>query len=307
MFVGAGIGAYPNAIFHLMTHAFFKALLFLAAGIAIHAVVGEQDIRKLAGIGKLMPQTRAVFLVGSLALVGIFPFAGFFSKDSILSAALDRGTFGVIVYAAGMVGAFLTGLYTFRLFFIVFTGEPTPFAREHFHRHHGQEGPLSMRWTVGVLAALSLVGGLLQFAPLWHPLSTWLGPIERPLAEPTSWQEWSSSILAIAVGLAGIAVAWAIYAAGRARAPRALPLLERKFYWDELYDLLWYRSGDLVARGFYALVERPLVAGSLSALTAGFGVGSREVGRAQNGLVRSYVLALAGGLAVLAVVFLSVR
>jgi NADH-quinone oxidoreductase subunit L len=307
MFVGAGIGAYPNAIFHLMTHAFFKALLFLAAGIAIHAVVGEQDIRKLAGIGKLMPQTRAVFLVGSLALVGIFPFAGFFSKDSILSAALDRGTFGVIVYAAGMVGAFLTGLYTFRLFFIVFTGEPTPFAREHFHRHHGQEGPLSMRWTVGVLAALSLVGGLLQFAPLWHPLSTWLGPIERPLAEPTNWQEWGSSILAIAVGLAGIAVAWAICAAGRARAPRALPLLERKFYWDELYDLLWYRSGDLVARGFYALVERPLVAGSLSVLTAGFGVGSREVGRAQNGLVRSYVLALAGGLAVLAVVFLSVR
>jgi NADH-quinone oxidoreductase subunit L len=307
MFVGAGIGAYPNAIFHLMTHAFFKALLFLAAGIAIHAVVGEQDVRKLAGIGKLMPQTRAVFLVGSLALVGIFPFAGFFSKDSILSAALDHGAFGIVVYASGMVGAFLTGLYTFRLFFIVFTGEPTPFAREHFHQHHGKEGPLSMRWTVGVLAVLSLIGGLLQFAPLWHPLSTWLDPIERPLAEPTNWQEWGSSILAIAVGLAGIAVAWAIYAAGRARAPRTLPLLERKFYWDELYDLLWYRSGDLVARGFYALVERPLVAGSLSAVTASFGLGSREVGRAQNGLVRSYALALAGGLAVLAVVFLSVR
>jgi NADH-quinone oxidoreductase subunit L len=307
MFVGAGIGAYPNAIFHLMTHAFFKALLFLAAGIAIHAVVGEQDIRKLAGIGRLMPQTRAVFLIGSLALVGIFPFAGFFSKDSILAAALDRGTFGIIVYAAGMAGAFLTGLYTFRLFFIVFTGEPTPFAREHVHKHHGEEGPLSMRWTVGVLAALSLVGGALQFAPLWHPLSTWLDPIERPLAEPTNWQEWGSSIIAVAVGLAGIAVAWAIYAAGRARAPRALPLLERKFYWDELYDLLWYRSGDLAARGLYAIVERPLVAGSLSAVTSTFGLGSREVGRAQNGLVRSYALALAGGLAVLAVVFLSVR
>jgi len=307
MFVGAGIGAYPNAMFHLMTHAFFKALLFLAAGIVIHAVVGEQDIRKLAGIGKLLPQTRAVFLVGSLALVGIFPFAGFFSKDSILAAALDRGTFGLILYIAGMIGAFLTGLYTFRLFFIVFTGEPTPFAREHFHSHHGTEGPISMLWTVGVLGVLSLVGGLLQFAPIWHPLSTWLDPVDRPIAEPSSWQEWGSSILAVAVGLAGIAVAWAIYSRKRVQAPRALPLLQKKFYWDELYDALWYRSGDLVARGFYALVERPLIAGSLSALTTGAGLGSREVGRAQNGLVRSYALALAGGLAVLAVVFLSVR
>jgi NADH-quinone oxidoreductase subunit L len=254
-----------------------------------------------------MPQTRAVFLVGSLALVGIFPFAGFFSKDSILAAALDRGTFGLILYIAGMIGAFLTGLYTFRLFFIVFTGEPTPFAREHFHKHHGNEGPISMRWTVGTLGVLSLVGGLLQFAPIWHPLSTWLDPVDRALAEPTNWQEWGSSILAIAVGLAGIAVAWAIYSEKRAKAPRALPLLQKKFYWDELYDALWYRSGDLLARGFYALVERPLIAGSLSALTSGAGLGSREVGRAQNGLVRSYALALTGGLAVLAVVFLSVR
>src|SRR5207248_6474014 len=116
MFVGAGLGAYPNAMFHLMTHAFFKALLFLAAGIAIHAVVGEQDIRKLAGIGRLMPFTKWVFLIGSLALVGIFPFAGFFSKDSILAAALDRGWYGTVIFAAGLLGAFLTGVYAFRLF-----------------------------------------------------------------------------------------------------------------------------------------------------------------------------------------------
>src|SRR3954467_15132294 len=173
MFLGAGIGSYPNAMFHLMTHAFFKALLFLAAGIAIHAVVGDQDIRNLAGVGKLMPFTKWVFLIGSLALVGIFPFAGFFSKDSIISACLDHGWYGDVLYAACLAGAFLTGIYAFRLFFIVFTGEPAPFAREHFHRHHGQEGPLSMRWTVGVVALLSLVGGLLQFAPIWHPLSSW--------------------------------------------------------------------------------------------------------------------------------------
>ena len=149
MFVAAGLGSYPNAMFHLMTHAFFKALLFLAAGIVIHAVVGEQDIRNLAGVGRLLPFTRNVFLIGSIALVGVFPFAGFFSKDAILAASLDRGWYGILIYAIGMIGAFLTGLYTFRLFFIVFTGEPSAFVREHLHLHHGKEGPLSMRWTVG--------------------------------------------------------------------------------------------------------------------------------------------------------------
>jgi NADH-quinone oxidoreductase subunit L len=307
MFVGAGIGAYPNAMFHLMTHAFFKALLFLAAGIAIHAVVGEQDIRRLAGVGRLMPFTRIVFLIGSLALVGIFPFAGFFSKDSIISACLDHGTYGYVIYACCMVGAFLTGVYAFRLYFIVFEGEPTPFAREHFHRHRGQEGPMSMLWPVGVLALLSVIGGFIQFAPLWHPFSTWLGPVAAPFAEPSSWQEGVSSIVAVAVGLAGIGVAWAIYGAKRAPAPRALPLLEKKFYWDELYDLVWYRSSDLVARGFHGLVEAPLIGGSIAAVTGAVGLGSRELSVAQNGLVRSYALALAGGLAVLAVVFLAVR
>ncbi len=110
MFVGAGLGAYPSAMFHLMTHAFFKALLFLAAGIAIHAITGEQDIRRLAGIGKLLPFTKIVFLVGSLALVGIPPFAGFFSKDPIIAAALGHGGwYGGLIYAACLIGAFLTG------------------------------------------------------------------------------------------------------------------------------------------------------------------------------------------------------
>jgi NADH-quinone oxidoreductase subunit L len=245
--------------------------------------------------------------VGSLALVGIFPFAGFFSKDSIIAAALDRGWYGDVIYVACLAGAFLTGVYAFRLFFIVFTGEPSAFAREHFHRHHGQEGPVSMLWTVGTLGVLSVVGGLLQFAPIWHLLSTWLDPVAAPFAEPTSTQEWVTSGIAILVGLAGIGVAWAIYGAKRLPVPRSLPLFEKKFYWDELYDLIWYRTGDLVARGFYALVEKPLIGGSIAAVTGAVGLGSRELSVAQNGLVRSYALALAGGLAVLTVVFLAVR
>jgi NADH-quinone oxidoreductase subunit L len=307
MFVGVGLGAYANGLFHLMTHAFFKALLFLAAGLAIHAVAGEQDIRRLAGIGRLMPWTRWAFLAGSLALVGLPPFAGFFSKDSILAAGLDRGWYGDLLFVAGELGALLTGIYAFRLYFVVFTGEPTPFAREHFHAHRGKEGPPSMLWTVAVLTVLAVGGGFLQFAPVWHPLSDWLAPAARPLAEATNGQEALASALAVALGVAGIVIAWLLYSARRVPVPRASRVLEHKLYWDELYDWIAYYPSDLVSRGLHALVERPVIGGSLGAVTGGFGLGSRELGRAQNGLVRSYALAIACGAAVLAVVFLAVR
>jgi NADH-quinone oxidoreductase subunit L len=303
MFVGAASGAYPNGMFHLMTHAFFKALLFLAAGLAIHALTGEQDIRKMRGLGRTMPRTRLMFLIGSLALVGIPPFAGFFSKDSILAAVLDRGAFGAVLFACGIAGAFLTGIYTFRLFFVVFgrEGDAEP------HLHGNAEGPPSMVWTVAALAGLSAVGGLLQFAPVWTPLTTWLGPVAEPFAEATSWQEGIASAAAVAVGVAGIYVAYALYVSQTIRVPRAWTLLERKFYWDELYDLVFYRPGDLVARALRRYFEEPVVTRSIGEVTRGFRFGAGEVSRAQNGLVRSYALALASGVAVLAVVFLSTR
>ena len=307
MFVAAGLGSYANAMFHLMTHAFFKALLFMAAGLAIHAIVGEQDIRKLAGIGKLMPFTRIVFLVGSLALVGIPPFSGFFSKDPIIASALDHGAFGIVIFVADVIGTFLTGVYAFRLYFIVFTGEPTAFAREHIHLHQGKDAPLAMRWPVAVLAVLAAIGGFLQFAPFWTPLTDWLDPVAAPLVDPTNTQELIASVLAVAAGLAGMAVSWAIYSAKRVAAPQPVRLFEKRFYWDELYDLIWYRPADAIARGLYAFIEKPLIVGSIAAVTGGAGLGSRELGRAQNGLVRSYALALASGLAVLIVVFVSVR
>jgi len=307
MFVGAGIGAYPSAMFHLMTHAFFKALLFLASGIAIHALTGEQDIRRMRGVGKLMPFTKWVFLAGSLALVGIFPFAGFFSKDSIISACLQHGTYGAILWLACVIGAFLTGVYAFRLFFIVFTGEPSEFAREHYHAHHGKEGPVSMLWPVGVLAVLSCIGGFLQWAPLWTPLTTWLSPVAAPLVEPTSTQEWTTSAIAIVIGLAGIGVAYLFYGARSIPVPKTWPVLEKKFYWDEIYDFVWYRSSDAIARGLDTFIERPYIAGSISAVSGLAGEGSRELSAAQTGLVRTYVLALASGLAILAFVFLAAR
>src|SRR5688572_4829888 len=134
MFLGAGIGAYANSMFHLMTHAFFKALLFLAAGIVIHALIGEQDMRKMGGLGRMLPRTYLAFVVGALALTGIPPLSGFFSKDSILGSALAAGSYGQLLFAVGVAGAFLTGLYTFRMVFLVFGGEPSPYAQEHLHR-----------------------------------------------------------------------------------------------------------------------------------------------------------------------------
>jgi NADH-quinone oxidoreductase subunit L len=160
---------------------------------------------------------------------------------------------------------------------------------------------------VGLLALLSVIGGYLQFAPFWHTLKTWLEPVAVPLSEPTSTQDWVASGIALAVGLSGIGLAWAIYSAKRIKAPTPVKLFERKFYWDELYDLVWYRGAELLTRGLYAFVERPLIAGSMSAVTGAFGLGSRELSIAQNGLVRTYALALASGLAILAVVFLAAR
>ena len=201
MFLAAGLGAYPNAMFHLMTHAFFKALLFMAAGLVIHALAGEQDMRKMGGLNRLLPFTYVCFAIGSLSLAGIPPFAGFFSKDSILAAALDHGWYGELLWVAGMVGTFLTGLYAFRMLFIVFWGEPSAFVREHLIEHkHSGEGPLSMTSTVGTLAVLTVIGGFLQFADVWTPVTNWLDPVARPLVEASGTQEAVSSILAVLLG-----------------------------------------------------------------------------------------------------------
>jgi len=329
MFLAVGLGAYANGMFHLMTHAFFKALLFMAAGIAIHALAGEQDIRKMGGLRRLMPFTYIAFLVGTLSLTGIPPFSGFFSKDSILGAALAQGWYGQVLWGVGMIGTFLTGLYAFRLFFVVFWGEPSGFVREHLmtgshaqareghlshdghesHMHAG-EGPLSMTLTVGVLTVLAATGGLLQFAGVWTPVSDWLEPVARPLVEATGTQEAVSSVLAVGLGLAGIWVAWLIYAKRRVQAPRLATvqaLLEHKFYFDELYGLAFYRPAVLLATGLTRFVEQPLVLGSVRGLVRGVRELGLGTGRIQTGLVRTYALSIAASIAVVTVVFLAVR
>jgi NADH-quinone oxidoreductase subunit L len=311
MFLGVGVGAYANGMFHLMTHAFFKALLFMTAGLVIHALSGEQDIRRMAGIGRLMPWTRWAFLAGALALVGLPPFSGFFSKDSIIAAALHDHWYGVILAVAALVGTFLTGLYTFRMYFIVFPGEPSPFVREHHHAHKGKEGPATMLVPVAILAVLAMVGGWVQFSPVWHPVTDWLAPAARTLgvAEPSSTQEAIVSVLAVLLGLAGVVVAWAVYARGATfrRSPSLQRLFEQKFYFDEAYDALFYRPAAAVAAWARSEFEEPVVLESgpdLGEIALEIGRGVR---RLQTGLLRTYALFLGTGMAIVAVVFLIVK
>jgi NADH-quinone oxidoreductase subunit L len=310
MFVAVGLGAYGSGLFHLMTHAFFKALLFMAAGIVIHALSDEQDIRRMGGLGRMMPFTYRVFVVGALALAAIPPFAGFFSKDSILASAADAGTLGWILWTAGAIGAFLTALYIFRLLFIVFWGEMTPFAREHLQRY---EGGLVMAWPVAILAVLSIVGGWIQVPGGWQLVNDWIDPVAESAEEASGATLLFSILASTGLAVAGIWLAWRWYGRrsdvperARRRWPWAARSLEHKFYFDEAYDLAFYVPADRESRFLGRYVEEPVFLASLGELASGVRAVSRRLSSVQSGFVREYAFALAAGLAVLAIVFILV-
>jgi NADH-quinone oxidoreductase subunit L len=309
MFVAAGIGAYGYAIFHLMTHAFFKALLFMSAGVVIHHLGGEQDIRRMGGLRALMPRTHLAFLVGSLALAGIPIFAGFWSKDGIIAAAFaGDDALGGFLYAAALVGALLTGLYTFRLYLAVFHGDPSELVEEHAHEGHG-EGPLSMLVPVGVLSVLATVGGLIVIPGVWEPFLHWIDETAEPLVHATVTEDYGTSAIAVSLALVGFLVARRAFAAGRqvVSSPGAWRVLEHKLYFDELYDALFYQPAAAIAHALRRHVEEPVVERSLDEIGAGTIQVSGEVGRVQSGLLRTYAMAIAFAVAVLVVVFVAVR
>jgi NADH-quinone oxidoreductase subunit L len=220
------------------------------------------------------------------------------------------GAEGYILWAAGLAGTFLTGLYTFRLLFIVFWGEPSAFVREHFHPLGRDVVAVSLAIPVGVLAVLSTVGGWIQFSPWWHPVETWLQTVAEPIVTPESWQEWTSIALSLLLGLSGIGVAWAIYGAKRVAVPHvpsAQWLLEHKFYFDEIYDAVFYAPAVFLANFLRRGVEQPLIEDSGRDL----GDDTRDLGglvaRVQTGLLRTYALAIASSVAVLAIVFVILK
>jgi NADH-quinone oxidoreductase subunit L len=296
MFLAVGIGAYSAGFFHLLSHAFFKALLFLAAGNVIHAMHDEQDMRKYGGLWRDMRPTSVTFLVGSLSLVGIIPFVGYFSKEQILGLAFSKPDDAAtqILWAVGAVTALITGFYTGRMWWLSFWGKPSP-ARPVEHPHAPR---LVMMAPVAILAVLATIGGF-AMAPTTNFLEGAVGKMP-----------WEETTIAIGVGLLTMVVAAGLFAGAlrmrpwTAYVPWAQRILERKYYFDELYDAAFVRPMDWVAGFLLRDVEQPLI----DAAVVDTGVITRAsaggLSLTQSGYFRNYVLVFVGGAAIAAAILL---
>ena len=244
MFLGCGIGAYTASVFHVMTHAFFKALLFLSAGSVIHALSGEQDIRKMGGLSNRIPWTHCLFLIGTIAIAGLPPLAGFWSKDEIMAHAFTHHHY--LLYSMAAVGALMTSFYMFRLTYLTFYGASRMDAHTAEHVH---ESPMVMVAPLLVLAFLSIVGGLiLGFPPENGWLHGFLGPVVGGGAEHEAGAGMVILLMSIAIVIAllGWGLAHFLYAVSpmtaegwAERFSGAYRVLLNKYYMDELYDLLF--------------------------------------------------------------------
>ena len=302
MFVALGVGAYGVAVFHLTTHAFFKACLFLGAGSVIHALGGEQDVRKMGGLARRIPVTFATFAIATAAIAGIPPLAGFFSKDEILWFAFASGAGGApLLWAVGAFTALLTAIYMFRLLWLTFLGK-SRLAPEV--EHHVHESPRSMTSVLAILAALSAAGGFIavpHFLVPSHPL-----PELRPGVEHLeTWLVAASVVIAFA----GAAIAAIFFSGGAARAERLRRLLsplhrllERKYLVDELYERVIVRPLHAISdRVFLRVGDRLLIDGALNGLAALARRGAGQLSRVQTGSLHFYaLLALLGGALLLA-------
>ena len=309
MFLALGVMGYSTSLFHVLTHAFFKALMFLGAGSVIHAMSNEQDLRRMGGLRKALPITFITFLIGCLAISGIPPFSGFFSKDEILSHAYEHSK---VLWVMGLFTAFLTAFYMFRLLFLAFFGEFRGTAEQQKHLH---ESPASMTLPLVVLAVLAAVGGLLG-APMLtgghHYLAEYLAPIftysQRLLpaafaAAPDHNTELMLMGLSVAAGVLGIGLAYVFYVARAQRpvadeAPRSGPesLVYHKYYIDELYNALVTRPVMALSSGLYRFVEN----GVINPVVGGFGRvvngGGQLLRYVQTGAVETYLILMVIGI-----------
>ncbi|MGZ3839704.1 MAG: NADH-quinone oxidoreductase subunit L [Flavisolibacter sp.] len=290
MFLALGTGSYVAAVFHVMTHAFFKALLFLGSGSVIHAVSGQQDIRLMGGLRKKLPLTYITFLAGCLAIAGIPPFSGFFSKDAILLSAFEQNKF---LYVVGVLTAALTAFYMFRLLFISFGGS---FRGTEEQRHHIHESPAAMTVPLVVLAILSVIGGFVGVPDALmrggEKLAAYLGPVvpqaEHHVAPST---EILLMGLTTVIAILAIVMAWFRYRSYRAEQPTAFgKLLENKWYVDELYESIVVKPLNQLG----AVANRYFEKSGIDALVNGVGrlvnYGGRQLRWLQSGQVGSYVL-----------------
>jgi len=297
MFLACGVAAYSAAIFHLMTHAFFKALLFLAAGSVIHAMGGEQDMRKMGGLRKKLPVTFWTMTAAVFAIGGFFPFAGFFSKDAILYAAFLQGTAGKWLWFVGLVTALLTSVYMFRLWYMTFFGE----ARSH--DAHPHEAPVSMLIPLAILAALSVCGGWIGIDRMREFLAPATG-MHVAVATSPHLELWLS-ILAVLVAAEGWLIADKYYrrkperpAQLVAKVPGLYNLIANKYYVDEIYGALFVKPLLAFSRYFLGWVVDTGILGGAAWLLGGTANFSGAIlQRWQSGNLRSYAAWLAAGAA----------
>ena len=302
MFLGLGVGAYSSSVFHVTTHAFFKALLFLGAGSVIHAMGGEQDMRKMGGLKKALPVTFLTMAMGTIAISGIPPFSGFFSKDEILAHTYEHSP---TLWFFGMVASMLTAFYMFRLFFLTFYGK---FRGTHEQEHHLHESPKSMTIPLIVLAILSVVGGLMGLPEFWHQ-TNWIGEHLSPiiahknpstLSHDTEWTLMGIAVLAASVI---IYVAYVIYMQRGIRPlPEGakMPALQRviynKYYVDDIYEALIRKPLDLLS-AVYNFVDTKV----LDAFVNGVGDlvkgTSSVVRKVQTGHIGVYIFSMVIGIA----------
>jgi NADH-quinone oxidoreductase subunit L len=344
MVMAVSSAAYAAGMFHLMTHAFFKALLFMAAGSVIAAMAGNQDLDRMSGFKKAMPFTYGCMVVGGLALSGVPPFSGFFSKDEILALQFERGGWHAVLGVLGYVGALMTAIYTFRMIFRAFHGEPCEEARElergHLHHaevhtnpatgevedtdvgfpgpdHHIAEREAPMKIAMGTLALLAIVGGFLQVPGVSHVLHTFLEPTfadSRLYAalEPTHTAEWIGLAIGAAIGLAGIGIAYSLWVVNPGRPAviqaRFAPLhrfFVNKWYFDELIDLVFVRPAAWFGRFARDTFERAFVNGALVGGASGVvRAASAAVRAVQSGYLRYYAALLLVGITGLGAYFL---
>jgi NADH-quinone oxidoreductase subunit L len=343
MIMGVSVGAYSAGLFHLMTHAFFKALLFMAAGSLISAMGGEQSLDRMRGFRKAMPFTFLCFIVGGLALSGLPPFSGWLSKDDIIGYLDHRGGGFLILGILGYVGALMTGIYTFRMIFRAFWGEPCEEAREleHGHlvhhevptnpqtgeaedtdvgfpgsEHHIAERDWPMRLAMSVLAVLAVVGGFLQIPGVDDAISKFLDPTfagSRLFAmQASTGADWVGLIIGALVAVAGISIAYRTWvlrpgtsAALPGRLERLHTFLYNKWYFDELIDMLVVRPAQWLGRFIDSALEHGVIAGGVTGGTTGVvRAASAAVRRAQTGYLRYYAAAIVVGISGMALYFL---
>jgi NADH-quinone oxidoreductase subunit L len=314
MFLAVGIGAYAGGFYHLLGHAFFKALLFMGAGNIIHAMNDEQDMRRYGGLWGQVRTTSVCFLVGSLALVGIIPFIGFWSKETILGDAFSKpGGWELAqwLWLVGFVTAILTGFYTGRMWWMAFAGRPAP-DRPVEHPHEAR--PV-MLVPVVILAVLSTIGGALQVSSGipggWQLIEDFLEPVVGPLGWGATALEYLVTYVTLFLGGLAFLAAYNFYVRHTWRpwsgfVPWLQRLLERKYYVDELYDALFVRSMDGAARAGDRFLEEPVIDGAPSGVGLVARAGAGTLSLTQSGYFRTYALVfVAGAVLGLAVIVLA--